>query len=31
MLSGMLLIGALPVLLLFKTGKGRASRAMDAH
>ena len=31
MLSGMLLICALPVLLLFKTGKGRASRAMDAH
>ena len=31
MLSGMLLFCALPVLLLFKTGKGRASRAMDAH
>ena len=31
MLSGMLLIAALPVLLLFKTGKGRASRAIDAH
>jgi DHA2 family multidrug resistance protein len=31
LLSGILLVGALPLLLLFRTGKGRAHRGMDAH
>ena len=31
LISGILLVAALPVLLLFRTGRGRASRAIDAH
>ena len=31
LLSGILLVAALPVLFLFRTGKGRAHRGMDAH
>jgi DHA2 family multidrug resistance protein len=31
LLSGLLLVGALPVLLLFRTGKGRTHRPADMH